>query len=193
MLASTVLKRFRVRPFSFVIYPWRLLSSWFVSSTSPEALPPIVGDTELLARYVLSNSWLNRSNKLAPSLRPNALMPHPRVELSVFRIDGWGEGDIVHEGQKVAAERERNHRERERAKGSTYPDAKITYAYRGRGQIAVCHVRATRGLNVISAEPPPRHADIVGWPPLTNNKRHDEAVQLAHALELVKFASFIAA
>jgi len=150
-----------------------------------------VGDREMLARYVLSGSWLYKDGRERP-LKPNAWLPHPRVELSVFRIDGWDECKVVEQGEKVAAEREEKHRRKMLDEGRDYPADKTTFRYLGRGEILSNEVRAC-GLEVLPKEPPPCHADIVNWPPLTGNRKHDESAQMAYALKMAAFCSFVAA
>lgn len=144
---------------------------------------------ELLARYVLSESWLYKDGRHGSPLRPNAWIPHPRIELSVFRISGWSEEEVTSKGAEIAAEREEKHRANMLEKGCPYPEGKTSFRYLGRGEIVAESVRST-GLDVVPKEPPPKHADIVNWPPLTGNRKHDEAGQLAFALKLLERASF---
>ena len=72
-------------------------------------------------------------------------MPHPvRLDLSVFWIQGLESEEIWRIGEKhVAAPRG-------------------TKLY-GTGNIAVADIQKHQ-LRVVSNEPPPRHADILGWP-----------------------------
>jgi hypothetical protein len=151
-----------------------------------------VRDEEALARYVLSSGWLYKDGRAGNPLRPNAWLPHPSVELSVFRTDEWSESEIVAQGERVAAEREAKHRNGALAQGRDYPADKVTFRYQGRGEILAKIVRSS-GLDVVSKEPPPRHADIVNWPPLTGNKKHDEAGQMVFAMKLQEHADFVAA
>jgi len=151
-----------------------------------------VCDEETLARYVLSASWLYKDGRSGSLLRPNAWLPHPTVELSVFRTDGWTEIEVVDQGERVAAEREAKHRETALAQGRAYPKEKVTFRYHGRGEIQAEKVR-TIGLDLVPKEPPPRHADIVNWPPLTGNKKHDEAGQMVFAMKLQDCAVFVPA
>jgi hypothetical protein len=141
---------------------------------------------------VLTAGWLYKDQRSGSPLRPNAWLPHPRVELSVFRIDGWSEEEILKQGDHVAAEREENHRAAIIAQGKEYPPDKITFRNLGRGEIHAGHVRST-GLDVVPREPPPRHADIIGWPPITGNRKQDEAAQMVRALRLVERASYVPA
>lgn len=152
-----------------------------------------VRDEEPLARYVLSASWLYKDGRAGNPLRPNAWLPHPTVELSVFRTAGWAEAQIVEQGERVAAEREGKHRDAALLQGREYPADKVTFRYHGRGEILANKVRSI-GLGVVPKEPPPRHADIVNWPPLTGNRKHDEAAQMVFAIKLQQAQSgFVAA
>ena len=151
-----------------------------------------VRDEENLARYVLSASWLYKDERPGSPLRPNAWLPHPTVELSVFRTDGWCEFEVVAQGERVAAEREAKHRETALAQGREYPSDKVTFRYQGRGEIKAKDVRVI-GLDLVPKEPPPRHADIVNWPPLTGNRKHDEAGQMVFAMKLQERAGFVPA
>lgn len=154
------------------------------------SLPESIGDGEMLARYVLSGSWLYRDGRAGCPLKPTAWLPHPNVALSVFRTDGWEEGQIVEQGESVAAEREAKHRAKSLSEGRDYPTEKVTFLYRGRGEIVAQSVRSI-GLDVVPKEPPIRHADIVNWPPLTGNRKHDEAAQMVFAMKLQAVATFV--
>ncbi|NJK90502.1 MAG: hypothetical protein HC904_00925 [Blastochloris sp.] len=149
-------------------------------------------DHEPLARYILTASFLYKDNRAGTPLRPNSWIPHPSVELSVFRIEGWQEEQVIAQGEKVASEREAKHRNKILGEGKEYPEDKTTFRYHGRGEIIAREVRSV-GLEVLPKEPPPRHADVVNWPPLTGNKKHDESSQMAFAMKLNAKAHFIAA
>jgi hypothetical protein len=155
-----------------------------------DAASGTVGDHENLARFVLSESWLYKNGRAGTLLRPNAWIPHPLIKLSVFRVSDWMEEQIAEQGCMVAAEREANHRIKTIAAGKDYPAGKTTFRYHGRGEILASQVRSA-GLEVVPDEPPPMHADIVNWPPLTGNRKHDESSQLAFALKLQAHARFV--
>lgn len=151
----------------------------------------VVANDEPLARYVLTGSWLYKDGRAGTPLRPNAWIPHPHIELSVYRINGWNDSEITALGNIVASERETNHRAKEIEKGASYPEEKITFRYHGRGEILASEVRLV-GLDVIPDEPPHRHAEIVNWPPLVGNKKHDEAAHLLYAARLNERAKYVA-
>jgi hypothetical protein len=150
-----------------------------------------VGDEELLARYALSRSWLYNDNRAGNPMRPNAWMPLPHVDLSVYRVSDWDDASIVAQGVRVAEERETKHKAAQIAEGKSYPEEKRTFRYLGRGEIVTRDVRAN-GLDVDPDEPPPRHAVIIGWPALTGNRKHDEATQMALAYKLSEKSTYVA-
>jgi hypothetical protein len=148
-----------------------------------------VNDEEELARFVLTDSWLYKDDRLGCKLRPIALIPSPHEELSVYRIDGWTD-EVRIVGQGVAEERESNHRQRELAYGKPYPATKRTFKYLGRALLKAKSFRIEH-LDVIWDEPPFAHANVVGWPTEFGNRKAKEAAQLAKALRLVDANSVI--
>ncbi len=104
----------------------------------PSGLPEHVGDGEDLARFLTSSGHYN-----ATMARPTAFMPNPKNgETSVFR-HGAEPLDVL----KAIAQAE------------VGEDRRIHGA-------AIVRAGAVREaeLEVLGKEPPPRHADIVGWP-----------------------------
>ena len=109
----------------------------------PSGLPEFVADTEPLARFLTSDSQFNTA-----MAKPSAFMPGPSdAKTSVFRQDAnpltalW-----------ETADREIGTSRRVRA-------------------VALLTAGAVRQaqLDVESHEPPPRHANIVGWPGSAND------------------------
>ena len=96
-------------------------------------------------------------------------MPHPRIELSVFRISGLDAQAVRQIGEEVAKQREKQ--------------------LVGHGGLKVKDVQAP--LSVQPKEPPPRHADVVGWPALSGNTKEDKSRQKLLAQQLVEKAEFI--
>lgn len=90
-------------------------------------------------------------------------MPH-RGEVSVFRVDGLTTLRIWEIGGEISASRHRP-----------------LYA---RGDTAAHNVRRI-GLEVMSAEPPVHHANIVGWPDNDKPRQKLIALQLAAVATLV--------
>jgi hypothetical protein len=85
-------------------------------------------------------------------------------EVSVFRVDRLGEPQIWKIGTEIAEKRERT-----------------LYA---RGDTGARAVRRA-GLDVVPAEPPLRHANIVGWPENDKPRQKLIALQLAAVAKLV--------
>jgi hypothetical protein len=92
-------------------------------------------------------------------------MPHPLIELSVFRIGALAETEIRQIGEEVGRLRNK--------------------PLVGRGELTAAHVRKV-GLDVKAKEPPPRHADIVGWPALSGTAKEDKSRQKLLAMQLVE-------
>lgn len=125
----------------------------------PSGLTEHVSDDEDLARFLTSSSHYN-----ATAARPAAFMPNPRNgETSVFRHGAEPLEDLKAIAQtEVGAER----------------------SIHGAAIVKAGVVREVT-LEVRAKEPPPRHADIIGWP--SSNDDPD----LAKA-EQKKFAALIA-
>lgn len=99
-------------------------------------------------------------------------MPHPYVELSVFRVTGLEEPAVRAIGDDVASQRQK--------------------PLVGRGDVNTGHIRRV-GLDVVPAEPPPRHAHITGWPVLGGNPKEDKGRQKLIAMQLVVGAKLVLA
>ncbi len=132
----------------------------------PSGLPERVGDEEDLARFLTSSSQFT-----ALMVKPSAYLPNPKDRAtSVFR-----HGRQQLEGLRQIA--------RENIAGQRTVHA-----------VAVCnarHVRAAQ-LDVVAKEPPPRHADVIGWPwreadpELGKAERKERAALLAQHAEFVR-------
>jgi hypothetical protein len=128
-------------------------------------LPDIVADDEDLARFLTSSSQFN-----ARMVKPAAFLPSARSrETSVFRHGSdpsdalWAIADI------------------HMAEGRTLHGAAIVKALQ---------VRAA-SLDVIAAEPPPRHAAIVGWPWLDSDAELQKAQQKQRATLIASKAALL--
>ncbi len=99
-----------------------------------------VADRELLARFIFFESYFDTKKQ---RIKHNAFMPDQDLETSVSRIDALDEQQVWMIGVDVASESGRR--------------------LCARGDLSTEIVRKHR-LNVVSQEPPPRHANIVGWP-----------------------------
>jgi hypothetical protein len=135
-------------------------------ATLPSGLPDVVDDDEDLTRFLTSSGSFN-----SQSVKPLAFFPDRGGEASVFRHGAeprQGLWDIYE--AHVGGER-------------TLYGAAIL---KGR------HVRSAT-LRVDAAEPPPRHAVIVGWtsadqdPRLAKALMKEQAADLARHAELVRY------
>ena len=104
----------------------------------PSGLPEIVADEEDLARFLTSSSHYNTT-----AVKPSAFMPNPKNgETSVYRHGADPlEGLVMIAREEIGAERK----------------------VHGAAIVKAAAVR-TAQLEVRAGEPPPRHADIIGWP-----------------------------
>lgn len=122
---------------------WLFLTLTESLSKRGSMLDPIVGTNENLSRFILSSRHFSQQ---PPRIKAEAYMPS-QGEVSVFRVDGLSKAQIWKIGSEIAERRGRTH-----------------YAC---GEAAARDVRRI-GLDVVRAEPPPRHANIVGWPESQN-------------------------
>ncbi len=118
-------------------------------------LPEDVAPAELLAKFIVSSSHFSRSYR---RVKPAAFIPPSGKGSSVFRISELALGEVRSIGQAVAAQRQ---------------PPRTLY---GHGQLQSEAVAAV-GLKVMAEEPPPRHADILGWP-----EEKDLQLELAQSL-----------
>lgn len=115
-------------------------------------LPEDVADDEDLARFLTSSGQFN-----AHMAKPAAFLPSPRDhETSVFRHGGEPRDALWAIGDEHLA---RIH---------------------GAAIVKALDVRAAE-LDVIAAEPPPRHAAIRGWPRVVNDPELQKAQQKERA------------
>lgn len=117
------------------------------------AIPVLpISDAEPLTRFVTDEELLRRSGEV----HWRAFRPKPaEAELSIARIAELAAADVWKLGEQLA--------------GATGRDV------HGRADFKAPHVRASRDngsrLGVVAAEPPTRHALIVGWPADTNARK----------------------
>ena len=119
-----------------------------------------VGANEILSRYIFSTRYFSRHTL---RVKAEAYMPS-RGEVSVFRINGLDETAIWDIGCGIAKTRERT-----------------LYA---RGDTKAIEVRRL-GLEILPREPPPCHANIVGWPEGDKPRQKLIALQVAAVASLV--------
>ena len=128
-------------------------------------LPEYVADPEPLSRFLTSDSQFNSAMP-----RPSAFMPGPSdAKTSVFR-----QGPDPQDALWETADREMGSLQRVRAA------ALVTAAA----------VRQAK-LDVESHEPPPRHANILGWPKVANDAESTRAQRKEFALLLAQAANLI--
>lgn len=133
----------------------------------PSGLPEEVSDDEPLARFLTSSGHFNSSKT-----KQAAFLPNPKDgRTSVFR-----------HGQEPKASLE--------AIGNRQIAGRRVY---GAGIVKAGDVRAVE-LDVESIEPPPRHADIINWPWMKDDRefgkaqRKEMAILLAQKSLLVQFS-----
>lgn len=124
----------------------------------------VIGDAERLARFIL----FRRHVRADGSVKPDAFMPPPNLELSVTRRGDASGHDLWERGAAVAEQRQRT--------------------LVGRADIDAVAVRARPPLDVVPAPLPedPGHAHIVGWPPPAEKGQQKMlAIDLAAAAEFL--------
>ena len=128
-------------------------------------LAEIVEDEEDLARFLTSSSQFN-----AAGIKPSAFLPNPKNrETSVFR-----HGSHPRESLWRTAE--------EHLAG--------TRTLHGAAIFKATHVRSA-ALDVVAQEPPPRHANIVGWPWSQTDPEMGKAEQKERAALIAQHAGFV--
>lgn len=127
----------------------------------PSHVPPVAA-AELLARFILFSKWFRSSDS---SVRADAFMPHPHVELSMTRHTEASSEEIWGEGERIA-------------------DLRQLTLY-GRADVAAS-VFLAQGLEVRAApiRENPNHANATRWPTA-------KPEQKMKALEVASRASFV--
>lgn len=118
-------------------------------------LPEEVAPAEALAKFILSSSHFSRAHQ---RVKPAAFVPPPGKGSSVFRISELSVEDVRDIGRAVASARQ---------------PPRTLYGHAQLPSKAVFDA----SLAVVAVEPPPRHADIVGWP-----GEKDQQLELAQSL-----------
>lgn len=122
--------------------------------------PDHVEDSEATTRFAFEKGYFRSADNTA---KPKAFEPNPDGEVSVFRVDGLGEVEVWTLGDSAGQMRPQ-------------PKAAIARLDLLASAIAGC------GLRLVIAEPPVRHAAIVGWP-------DQEDLQIQKAQELARLAT----
>ncbi len=124
-------------------------------------MPPI-SPTENLSRFILDEDCIRRKDG---SVKWQAFKPPRDLRLSVFRTTDVANGEIWHIGTSIVAE----------------PQGKTLV---GRADLIALVVR-NKGLDVVSQEPPERHAEIINWPE-RREMRNEIAMKLAKNAEFTR-------
>jgi len=118
------------------------MSNRIVLSASLPRLAPDPAPGEVVSRYLLQSGHYTASTG---RVKPRAFHPAPRDHrTSVFRVQGLTERQIW-------------------SLGDEYVARQLGKELGARAELSVAQI-ASVGLRVESAEPPPRHANIVDWP-----------------------------
>jgi hypothetical protein len=120
-----------------------------------------VADQERLSRFLVFGRWFNMQEQY---VKAAAFLPNQKLETSVFRTT-----DLDHAVVWPLADDALLNRE----------GAEL----HGRADISARDVRAT-GLEIRAQEPPPRHADLIGWSS-EKDAQKSRAQQLSAAAKLV--------
>jgi len=130
----------------------------------PSGLANVVADEEDLARFLTSSSLFN-----AVTVKPAAFLPNRKNgETSVFRHDG----------------------ETRESLWQTAEDHLPGVRLHGAVIFKATHVRAA-SLDVLAHEPPPRHANIVGWPTSQTDPEMEKAEQRECAALIAQHAELV--
>jgi hypothetical protein len=131
----------------------------------PSGLPEQVEDEESLARFLTSSGHFNASG-----VKPAAFLPNPvDGKTSVFRHGAEPRKVLEAIGRAEVAQGRSLH---------------------GAGIISAGSVRAAH-LEVEAVEPPPRHADVTGWPWHKGDREFAKAEQKEIALVLAQMAQCV--
>jgi hypothetical protein len=118
-------------------------------------LPEKVAPAEALAKFILSSRHFSAAKKRVMSA---AFIPPPGKGSSVFRISELALEDVRIIGSAVASARQ---------------PPRTLYGH----ALLLAQAVLEASLDVVAVEPPPRHADIIGWP---NEK--DAQLEIAQSL-----------
>lgn len=127
----------------------------------PAQVLPVHSD-ELLARFIVFSKHIRSSNM---TVKPDAFIPHPLIELSVTRHRAATIDELWHEGERVAVIRSASLYGKADAAVETFED---------------------EDLSVVAKPIPenPNHADVIDWP------THKPA-QKMKAVEIANKAVFV--
>lgn len=123
---------------------------------------PLVQNDEMLARAIVVSGWIRSSDN---TVKQDAFMPHPYVELSMTRHAGATEAELWADCRRVAALRQRTLHGRADLNAGAFVE---------------------QGLRVEAAPLPenPNHVNATGWPT-------ERSAQKLMALEIANRAKFL--
>jgi len=127
----------------------------------PARIPP-VAPSELLARFVLFSGHIRSSDN---TVKPDAFMPHPHVELSLTRHLEATDDEIWQEGERVAA-----------ARGTLHGSADV---------VASAFLDESLRVEAKPIGVNPNHADATGWPP-EKAEQKIKAISIARKCKLTR-------
>ena len=127
----------------------------------PAQVPPVSSD-EVLARFIVFSKHIRSSNM---TVKPDAFIPHPLIELSVTRHREATEAELWQEGERVAALRST----------TLYGKAAVTAGAFENEDLSVVAKPIPQNLN---------HADVIDWPT-------DKPAQKMKACEIANKAVFV--
>jgi len=108
----------------------------------PAEIPPVNAD-ELLARFIIFSKHFRSSNN---TVKPDAFIPHPLIELSVTRHREATEDELWREGERVAAIRSATLHGRADVPADAFEDQDLSVVAKP----------------IIPENP--NHADVINWP-----------------------------
>ena len=129
-----------------------------------------VSDSEALARFCTSSSWVAKS---IGRVKHQAFLPAPDDDTSVYRIHGMSEEEIWDHAATYFVN----------ALGEPY-------SHHGAAVVNTAVVRNAE-IQVIADEGPPRHANLRGWPKDTDPTAQ-KARRMAVATRIADNAKFLA-
>ena len=109
-----------------------------------------INDHETIARYITNKRWYSREKNI---VKPQAFMPPSDLRLSVFRIDNLSELEIWKIGFKKVIAKMNQPRN-----------------LHGRADIQALKI-LENNLQIDPDNIPPRHANIIGWPELKEERK----------------------
>ena len=123
-----------------------ILIDCFIKTVS---VPKEINGQEAIARYITSGKWYSREKN---TVKPKAFMPPLDLRLSVFRIDNLSEPEIWKIGFQEVIEK-----------------MKQPLNLHGRADIQALNI-LVNNLQIDPDNTPPRHASIIGWPELKEER-----------------------